>query len=238
MSPGDPKPRTTGAGEGLKPGDDHYRAYVGPPQDYDLVSAMTFNLLTCAGLRQHHRLLDIGCGSLRSGRLFIPYLVAGNYVGIEPNTWLVQDGILNETGEDLIRLKKPLFSHAMTLEEFREPLQLDYAVAQSIFSHTSLRILEGWLRDCAFHLKESGALFATFLEGDTDYAGDDWVYPGCVSFKPSTLEKLATKYGLRFLRLDWYHPRQRWALFAKPGFDLALVADGKPSWNRAAANRK
>jgi cyclopropane fatty-acyl-phospholipid synthase-like methyltransferase len=231
------KPHSTGTGEGLKPGDDHYRAYVGPPQDYDLVSAMTFNLLTSAGLRHQHRLLDIGCGSLRSGRLFIPYLDAGNYVGVEPNAWLVQDGILNETGEDLIRLKRPLFSHATTLAEFREPLQLDYAVAQSIFSHTSLRLLDGWLKDCALHLKDSGALFATFLEGKEDYQGDGWVYPGCVNFRLATLEQAAARQGFRFMLLDWYHPRQRWALFARPGYDLRLVADGKPSWNAAAARR-
>ena len=48
-------------------GDRHYRAYVGPPDEYDLVSAMTFNLLTTSGLRQGHRVLDIGCGSLRLG---------------------------------------------------------------------------------------------------------------------------------------------------------------------------
>ena len=50
-------------GLGLKPGDPHYRAYVGPPQDYDLIAAMTFNLLTTLGLRQNHSLLDIGCGA-------------------------------------------------------------------------------------------------------------------------------------------------------------------------------
>ena len=44
-------------------GDKHHRAYIGPPDEYDLVSAMSFNLLTASGLRQHHRLLDIGCGS-------------------------------------------------------------------------------------------------------------------------------------------------------------------------------
>jgi len=37
-------------GLGLKPGDPHYRAYVGPPEDYDLIAAMTFNLLTTLGL--------------------------------------------------------------------------------------------------------------------------------------------------------------------------------------------
>ena len=72
-------------GLGLKPGDPHYRAYVGPPEDYDLVAAMTFNLLTTLGLRQHHSLLDVGCGSLRIGRLLIPYLNRGKYFGIEPN---------------------------------------------------------------------------------------------------------------------------------------------------------
>ena len=49
-------------------GDHHYRAYIGPPDEYDLVSAMSFSLLTACGLRQHHKLLDIGCGSLRLGR--------------------------------------------------------------------------------------------------------------------------------------------------------------------------
>ena len=61
-------------GLGLRPGDPQYRAYVGPPEDYDLIAAMVFNLLTTLGLRQHHSVLDIGCGSLRIGRLLIPYL--------------------------------------------------------------------------------------------------------------------------------------------------------------------
>ncbi|MBT4097695.1 MAG: hypothetical protein HOM68_24545 [Gemmatimonadetes bacterium] len=51
----------------LAPGSQHYRAFIGPAEDYDLVSAMSFGLLTTLGLRQHHSLLDIGCGSLRNG---------------------------------------------------------------------------------------------------------------------------------------------------------------------------
>ena len=45
------KSPTRGLALDLTAGDDHYRAYVGPPWDYDLISAMVFNLLTCAGLR-------------------------------------------------------------------------------------------------------------------------------------------------------------------------------------------
>ena len=41
-------------GMGLRAGDSHYRAYVGPPERYDLVAAMSFNLLTTHS----------GCGSI------------------------------------------------------------------------------------------------------------------------------------------------------------------------------
>ena len=96
-------------GLGLKPGDPHYRAYVGPPEDYDLIAAMTFNLLTTLGLRQRHSLLDVGCGSLRIGRLLIPYLNRGKYFGVEPHEWLVEAGIKCELGEAIVQIKRPTF---------------------------------------------------------------------------------------------------------------------------------
>src|SRR5438093_164793 len=126
-------------GVGLKPGDPHYRAYVGPPEDYDLIAAMTFNLLTTIGLRQHHSLLDIGCGSLRIGRLLIPYLNRGKYFGVEPNQWLVEEGIKREIGETLVATKGPTFlltdSPEMVIET---KVSFDFALAQSIFSHCGL----------------------------------------------------------------------------------------------------
>ena len=63
--------------EELGAGDSHYKAYVGPPKKYDLMGAMQFNLLTSFGLRDYHKLLDIGCGSLRSGKMLIPFFSPG-----------------------------------------------------------------------------------------------------------------------------------------------------------------
>jgi hypothetical protein len=60
----------------LTPGDMHYTAYVGPPAQYDFMGASQFRLLCTLGLRENHTLLDFGCGSLRAGRLLIPYLLA------------------------------------------------------------------------------------------------------------------------------------------------------------------
>jgi cyclopropane fatty-acyl-phospholipid synthase-like methyltransferase len=226
-----------GNGIGLPAGADHHRAYVGPPEDYDLIAAMVFNLLTTVGLRQHHRLLDIGCGSLRVGRLFIPYLEKGNYIGVEPNRWLVQDGIDCEIGKDLLKMKSPVFSYTASLEEFTTPLELDFAVAQSIFSHCSKKLIDKWLYDIAPHLKETGVFFATFLTDDVDFEGEGWIYPGCVKFRPETLDELAQRYGLRFAVLDWFHPRQTWAVFAKPEYPLGRLLAGELSWNRLQSPR-
>lgn len=228
-------PKTSGLALGLKPGDEHYRAYVGPPKDYDLVSAMVFNLLTSIGLRQHHRVLDVGCGSLRVGRLLIPYLNEGNYVGVEPNRWLVEDGIANELGVDLVRIKKSVFSFRASMDDFEHSLNLDYAIAQSIFSHCGKDLIRQWLSQVSFHLKDDAAFVATFLIDTEDYSGNGWVYPGCVKYKPETLVGLAAEFDFDFRILDWAHPRQTWALFSKKNYDKSLIDDGPISWNRVVA---
>jgi SAM-dependent methyltransferase len=226
-SPGDES-----LGLGLKPGDSHYRAYVGPPEDFDLIAAMTFNLLTTLGLRQHHSLLDIGCGSLRAGRLFIPYLNTGKYFGLEPNEWLVEEGIERELGRSILKIKQPkfIFSDSPTALKQLET-SFDFAVAQSIFSHCGLDLIDQWLAGVAPLLSQAGALIATFVSGDVDSQERGWIYPGCVSFEPETLKRAAEKVHLRFEILDWRHPRQVWALFAASGFDDSWLQHGFPNWN-------
>ena len=219
-------------GLGLKPGDYHYRAFVGPPADYDLIAAMTFNLLTTLGLRQHHSLLDLGCGSLRVGRLLIPYLNKEKYFGVEPNEWLVQEGIRNEIGDNLLQIKRPrfLFSDAPGMLQTAE-VTFDFAVAQSIFSHCGLDLLVPWLSSIAKCLAPTGVLLATFLPDEEDTTSTGWIYPACVKFKPDTLKNAAASCGLKFEILDWRHPRQTWALFAAPLFDGTWFRNKPLTWN-------
>ena len=219
-------------GLGLKPGDTHYRAYVGPPEDYDLIAAMTFNLLTTLGLRQHHCLLDVGCGSLRIGRLLIPYLNRGKYFGVEPNEWLVEEGIRRELGETLMQIKRATFFFSDSPETILEAkVVFDFALAQSIFSHCGLDLIRGWLSAISRSLAEDGALVATFLIGEEDSLRAGWIYPECVNYRPATLERSATEVNLRFEILDWKHPRQTWALFAAPGFDSSWFKKQPLTWN-------
>ena len=221
-------------GLGLKPGDPHYRAYVGPPEDYDLIAAMTFNLLTTLGLRQHHSLLDVGCGSLRIGRLLIPYLNRGKYFGIEPAEWLVAEGIKQELGETVVQIKRPTFFFSDSPEKVvQAKIAFDFALAQSIFSHCGLDLINGWLSAISRSLADDGALVATLLPGDEDSKQTGWVYPDCVNYRPATLERAAAQANLRFEILDWKHPRQTWALFAAPKFDSEWFRNQPLTWNAA-----
>jgi SAM-dependent methyltransferase len=219
-------------GLGLKPGDPQYRAYVGPPEDYDLIAAMTFNLLTTLGLRQHHSLLDIGCGSLRIGRLLIPYLNRGKYFGVVPNEWLVDEGIKRELGETLVQIKRPTFFFSDSPDTIAQAkIAFGFALAQSIFSHCGLDLIKAWLSAISRSLAQNGVLVATFLIGEEDSAQTGWIYPHCVNYRPTTLERAAKDVNLRFEILDWKHPRQKWALFAAPGYDSTWLKDRALTWN-------
>jgi cyclopropane fatty-acyl-phospholipid synthase-like methyltransferase len=195
---------------------------------------MAFNLLTTLGLRQHHSLLDGGCGSLRIGRLLIPYLNRGKYFGVEPNEWLVDEGIRRELGETLVQIKRPTIFFSDSPDTISQAkTAFSFAVAQSIFSHCGLDLIKGWLSAISRSLARDGVLVATFLIGEEDSARKGWIYPDCVNYRPATLERAAEDANLRFEILDWKHPRQTWALLAAPGYDSTWFKDRPLTWNAA-----
>lgn len=190
------------------------RTYVGPPEHFDRVSAMQFNLLTSLGLRGHHHLLDIGCGSLRAGRLFVVYLEAGHYHGLEPQRWLVESGIQNELGSELVARKRPAFRHDEDFVLSAFGRRFDYLLAHSIFSHASQSQILRCLHEARRVLVPGGLFCATFLPGAVDYSGADWIYPSCVTYREETLVGLADEAGLGASVLRWGHPNgQRWVAF-------------------------
>ena len=215
-----------------KAGDLHYRAFVGPPNRYDLIGAYQFMLLIEVGLRENHKLLDIGCGSLRAGRLFIPYLNSGNYFGVEPEQWLVEEGIKNEVGEDLIQIKKPTFLYTDDWNFPHFDTSFDYLVAQSIFSHASQSQITACLDASKQCMKSTSLLAANFLLGAEDYQGSEWNYPGNVSYRHKTIVKMIDEVGLTCVKINGFHPVLTWYLIANLEMRNELI-----QWQRRFKNR-
>lgn len=194
-----------------------YRSWVGPPWKYDLNAAMQFSVMTALGLREQHYLLDVGCGSLRAGRLFIPYLLPGRYFGIEPEKWLIDEGIDKELGRDAIRIKQPTFSHN---DDFRLSVfgrHFDRIVAQSIFTHADAGQVRACLAEAKQVLCEDGVMAATYIPDDSNYEGEGWAKRA--AYRPEFMISVAAEAGLDAADLDWPHPnwQQRWLVFCHNG---------------------
>ncbi len=216
--------------EAAPPGD--YRKYVGPPTDYDLMAGLQLSLLVALGLREQHRLADVGCGSLRAGRLLIPYLAPGNYYGLEPNRWLVEEGIAKELGPSAVELKSPHFAYndRFDLSEFRTTF--DFVLAQSIFSHTFADLTAQAFDAIATALEPQGVLVATYFvrrryapgHAHTPDSGSGFLHPGVVGYRWPQLAALLGDAGLVGARLNWFHPRQEWFVAVRRGSEERLRA--------------
>src|ERR1700676_2282071 len=115
-----------------------YKSFVvGSAENYDTMGRSQFEMLRCWGLREDHHLLDIGCGSLSGGRFAIRFLAPGRYCGIEPQQWLIDEGVGREVGPAVLASKRPAFSNDIGFNLSLFGRQFDFMVAHSILSHTS-----------------------------------------------------------------------------------------------------
>ena len=231
----------------MNPGDDNWRAYVGPPRQYDFMGASQFRLLTMLGLREEHHLIDIGCGSLRLGRFAIPYLLPGRYLGVEPNAWLWRTALEEELGADIARLRQPRFSEDADfgLADAGDG-SADYIIAQSIYSHTGQDALATSLHAAARVLAPQGQFLFTIVTPECAGTGgmkrgaeaQGWVYPACTVFDADSVASACTDAGLQVQQLDWFHPRQTWFRATRdPGLrmsaaQIAQLGTGKPLFDQ------
>lgn len=218
----------------LKPGEEHYRSFIGTPSLYDVESGMQFQIMLALGLREYDKLLDIGCGSLRGGRLFMSYLRPSHYYGVEPNRWLLEDAIENELGREFIKLRDPSFVHTSDFELSQFDVSFDYILAQSILTHTGRSQLRACFDEVSKALKNNGIFAASFYSNGVDNDGDEWVYPQFVSYTPKFVVDVAKEYGLTAYPLIWpANHGQYWFVFIPSAStrDVSWLGleDGKPS---------
>lgn len=137
---------------------------------WDEIGDLQFQFLIQQGLKPEHKFLDVGCGSLRGGIRFIPYLDSGNYWGIDLNESLINVGWNEELGNANLQSRQPR-NQLVCIEDFEFNLlgeQFDYAIAISVFSHLNLNTIRRCLTRLEPTLADGGKFFATFFEVPED----------------------------------------------------------------------
>ncbi|MFF7214610.1 class I SAM-dependent DNA methyltransferase [Streptomyces sp. NPDC008238] len=165
------------------------------------LGAMQFDYLREHGLSPRHRLLDIGCGNLRAGRLLIGYLDAGHYYGIDisPDILIAAKRTVAERG---LQSKLPYLTltHDLTFD-FLPDRHFDVVHAHSVFSHSPLEVIDECLANVARILAPGGWFDFTFdrTEGKEHHVLREDFY-----YRTETLVELAARHRLtaRFMD-DW-----------------------------------
>jgi hypothetical protein len=141
-----------------------HRAYIGGR--WEEYGQLEFDFLVSRGLKPEHVLLDIACGSLRAGVKFIPYLDAGNYLGIEKEDSLIKQGLAKELAPEVAAEKRPELVVSGDFEFERFSKQSDYSLAWSLFTHLTRPDLEKCLANLRAQVPETHQFYATFLPGE------------------------------------------------------------------------
>jgi len=178
--------------------------YVGSPsfEHFLALGQAQLELLKLNGLHASAHVLEIGCGCLRAGHLIMQSLNQDRYVGIEPNTWLIDAAKQDLTGvAELIEVKHPLFLESEEFDASRAGRVFDFVVAHSVLSHAAHWQYPLFLRAVKRVLAPNGIVLASirFYNDSNQIAGDSrdeqWVYPGVSYFSWETVRDLAIDNG-------------------------------------------
>lgn len=194
-----------------------HRAGVGGM--WDEIGALQFEFLRENGLSPEHRLLDMGCGSLRGGVHFVRYLERGNYYGMDIQEALLEAGRweLEQAG---LSDRKPNLLAAADFKASRFEATFDYAISVSLFTHLYLNQIVRCLKEVGKVLEPDGKYYATFFEAPegahlepvarepggwvTTYDADPFHY------SLSEMRWCAETAGLACEYVgDWNHPREQ-----------------------------
>jgi SAM-dependent methyltransferase len=174
------------------------------------VGQLQFDYLIKHGLQPGDRMLEIGCGNLRAGRLFIDYLDAGNYYGIDisPDILLAAHDVIDTYQ---LQAKMPHLELVRDLQfRFLPREQFTVVHAHSVFTHSPIEVITECLANVGRVMRPHGVFDFTFCRTDGvehQVLREDFYY------RTETLLKLASKHGLdaEFMT-DWEelpHPQSK-----------------------------
>ncbi|MEM7201827.1 MAG: class I SAM-dependent methyltransferase [Planctomycetota bacterium] len=216
-----------------------WRRVVGDPRQFDVLGAVQFGLLTMFfGLREQHRLLEIGCGSLRAGKFLIAYLEAGHYFGVDPAKRKIHAGVEHECGDDLKWLKQPTFGFQSDYSFDAFGVTFDYALAYSVLTHAPPGdVVTIFARvGATFHQDSLFLGTAAFADDEQIADPDQWTTVPINRYSPQRFEEAAASAGLRLRRFAGPRPTgQDWFVAYRDGnerVERAAAEADKVAWEQ------
>lgn len=148
----------------------HHRAIIGGR--WEETGNIQMEMLLAEGLQPRHRLLDIGCGPLRTGCRVVPFLNPGNYWGTDLSRDLILKGYASELTEgDRARLPRSQLIGDPDFSLPGLPRDFDYVLCFAVFTHLPLNHLRRGLIRVAQHvMRFEKFLFTVFLAPDAQAA--------------------------------------------------------------------
>jgi len=160
---------------------------------------LQFDYATSHGLKPDMRMLEIGCGNLRAGRLFIDYLDPGNFYGIDisPDILIAAQDTIAELG---LAAKLPHLTLVKNLRlHFLPDASFDFVHAHSVFSHSPIEVIDECFAHVGRVLAPGGFFDFTF---DKTEGAEHHVLHEDFYYRTQTLIDLAASHGLEGTYLD------------------------------------
>ncbi len=144
---------------------------------------LSLMVLLHAGLYPDHRVLEFGCGALRSGYWLIHFLNRNGYYGIEPNEKMLHAGIEHIFPRHPITLsqfndKQPRFAYNDQFDTCVFGRLFAFFLCCSIWSHAAKPQIETTLDQFLAHTPPYARFLTSYIpaSGDhDDYKGSTWV---------------------------------------------------------------
>ena len=143
----------------------HRHHMVGPIDLWEHKRIFQIQFLRLMGLDPSHRLLDLGCGTLRGGIPLIAHLHEGHYTGIEVRSQLISEA-KKELHEEGLSHKKPLLLCCDNLDQVHLHHKFDVIWSFSVLIHMDNDTLGRALSLVRRHLAPNGRFFANVNFGE------------------------------------------------------------------------
>jgi hypothetical protein len=156
--------------------------------------------------------------------MLITYLEPGHYFGAEPNTWLINEAVKNQVGEDMLDIKRPTFTTTDRFE-WSGLGRFDFVLVHGVATNAGPSLVPVLLTAVREALAPSGICAITFvhpgtadpdvvLAGPDDGTAEPWLYPTCYCYERRVVEDWVASASLAGCPIPWFHPRQTWWLLA------------------------